>query len=228
MVLKKVHDFSQFVKEDLQSNEDQPINNAPSVDSTDDSEKLEKPKQNFRVFCDMDGVLTDFDRGFKRLKANHDHLKPKEYEKIHGKDSIWPLIDHRKDRFWRRLPGKKDGRELWDYLKRYDPIILSSPSQSKHSIDGKLQWLNLNLGLSDRRLARTMDEFEEGYTRIILSNKKEDFVRDENDILIDDLESNIEKWTNAGGTGILHDDSTDTIKKVEEVLSKLRSSNDKD
>jgi hypothetical protein len=50
-----------------------------------------------RVFCDLDGVLVDFKRGFKRLKSNPDHLTPNEYDKKHGKNSIWKLIDDRKN-----------------------------------------------------------------------------------------------------------------------------------
>lgn len=174
-----------------------------------------------RLFCDMDGVLTDFDRGFKRLKANEDHLKPKEYEKKHGKNSIWPLIDHRGIKFWKRLPWKNDGRELWDYIKRYTPIILSAPSKSPDSVKGKLYWLKLNLGINEKNPARKIEEWD-GSQKVILTADKGAFAESKNDILIDDRRSNIDKWTEAGGTGILHNDATDTIRILEEILAKLR------
>jgi len=199
MQSKIVKSFTEFVNEQLQT--DSPI----------------------RIFCDMDGVLTDFDRGFKRLKANKNHRTPKEYEDKHGKNSIWPLIDHRKEYFWKRLPWTKDGRELWDYLDRYTPYILSAPSRSKYSKDGKMEWIKLNLRFSQRKYVKTPEEHEERpELRVILSNEKELFAKGANDILIDDKESNIEKWTKAGGTGILHNDSTDTIRILEEILAKLR------
>lgn len=180
-----------------------------------------------RIFCDMDGVLTDFERGFKRLKANKKHRTVEEYEKKFGKHSIWKLIDHRKEFFWKRLPWTGDGRELWDYLKRYKPYILSAPSRSEYSKDGKLQWIKLNLGFSQAKAIETPEEHDEKPDkRVILSNKKEQFVKTKNDILIDDLSSNIEKWTKAGGTGIFHNDSTDTIRVLEEIITKLQGNTD--
>lgn len=175
-----------------------------------------------RIFCDMDGVLTDFDRGFKRMKLNPNHLTPDEYENKHGKNSIWPLIDKRKDRFWKRLPWTKDGRELWDYLDRYKPYILSAPSRSKYSKEGKLAWLSLNLGINQKKAIESPEDMEaDPDKRVILCKDKELFVKSANDILIDDKKSNIEKWTQAGGTGILHNDATDTIKLLEEIVSRV-------
>lgn len=176
-----------------------------------------------RIFCDMDGVLTDFDRGFKRLRINPKHYTPDEYEKKHGKHSIWSLIDKRKDKFWKRLPWTKDGRELWDYLDRYSPYILSAPSRSEYSKEGKLTWVSLNLGINQKKAITTPEELEEDPDkRVILSKDKELFVKSANDILIDDKKINIEKWTAAGGTGIIHNDSTDTIRILEEIISKIQ------
>ena len=91
-----------------------------------------------QIFCDLDGVLVDFDRGFKELEANTENLSPKEYEKKHGENSIWQLIDAEGVSFWENLPWMQDGRELWDYLSQYEPVILSSPSRNKSSIIGKM------------------------------------------------------------------------------------------
>jgi 5'(3')-deoxyribonucleotidase len=173
----------------------------------------------------MDGVLVDFDRGFKRLKLNPDHLKPDEYEKKHGKHSIWNLIDKRGVKFWKRLPWMGDGRELWDYIKRYDPIVLSAPSKSGDSIEGKMYWLRLNLGLTQVKPTRKPEDFDQD-TRIILSNNKAAFVKSKYDILIDDNKLNLTKWSEAGGTGIFHNDATDTIKILEEIMSGNSSSDE--
>jgi hypothetical protein len=48
------------------------------------------------------------------------------------------------------------------------------------------------------------------------------FATGPNDILIDDTRSKIDKWVEAGGTGILHNDSTDTIKVLETILERIR------
>lgn len=191
------------------------------------TESTNSKSKGIRVFCDMDGVLTDFDRGFKRLRANVEHLTPKEYEKKHGKDSKWPLIDHRGIKFWKRLPWSKDGRELWDYIQRYSPIILTAPSKGKDAVKGKIEWIDLNLGINEKHPPKTPEDWD-GTSRVIISANKELFVSGKTDILIDDRRSNIEKWTSAGGTGILHNDSTDTIRILEQIVSKFSGQSDTD
>jgi len=179
----------------------------------------EKRGEDIRIFCDLDGVLVDFNRGFKNLEENSDKLTPKEYDKEHGKHSMWKIIDPEGEKFWIRLKWTKDGRELWDYLTRYNPIILSSPSRSKHSIPGKMEWIKRNLGITQAKPTTSASDWDPK-SRIILSSDKFKFARSKNDILIDDTRAKLEKWTAAGGTGIFHNDATDTIRVLEEIFTK--------
>jgi hypothetical protein len=171
-----------------------------------------------RIFCDLDGVLVDFNRGFKRIEANKDELSPTEYEEKYGAEKMWEMVDDAGDSFWANLKWMKDGRELWDYLSQFDPIILSSPSRSKHSIHGKMKWINRNLGLSQPKPTTSSKKWDPE-SRIILSSYKYKFAKSKDDILIDDTKAKIKDWTEAGGTGILHNDATDTIRVMEEILS---------
>jgi hypothetical protein len=180
-------------------------------------EKSESKK--VRVFCDLDGVLVDFNRGFKMIDANKDKLSPKEYEEKYGIEKMWEMVDEAGDSYWANLKWMKDGRELWDYLSQFDPIILSSPSRSKHSVHGKMKWINRNLGIGQEKPTKSSKKWDPE-SRIILSGYKYKFAQGENDILIDDTEQKIKDWTEAGGTGILHNDATDTIRVMEEILSK--------
>jgi FMN phosphatase YigB (HAD superfamily) len=173
-----------------------------------------------RIFCDLDGVLVDFDRGFTDLSENTKKLSPGEYEEEHGKNSIWPLIDRRGSEYWSDLYWKGDGRELWDYLEEYKPTILSSPSRSRNSIIGKTKWVNLNLRIKEEPVTKVSDY--DGTNRLILMQQKHLFAKSATDILIDDTRAKIDKWTEAGGTGILHNDATDTIKVLEQILERLR------
>lgn len=173
-----------------------------------------------RIFCDLDGVLVDFDRGFMELPENSDELSPGDYEEKNGKNSIWPLIDKHGDEYWSELYWKGDGRELWDYLEEYKPTILSSPSRNPASIRGKAKWVKLNLRINEDPVTKLADY--DGSTRLILMQQKHLFAKSANDILIDDTQSKIDKWTEAGGTGILHNDATDTIKVLEKILERLR------
>jgi FMN phosphatase YigB (HAD superfamily) len=183
----------------------------------------ENGQMRHRVFCDLDGVLVDFDRGFMELESNTENLTPKEYEKAHGKGSIWKAIDVLGEDFWINLQWTKDGRELWDYLKRYDPIILSSPSQHPGCISGKTKWVNSNLGI-DQEAIRDPQDFTKD-TRFILANHKHDYVDPSKKllglepVLIDDFIKKLEKWSAAGGIGILHNDATDTIRVLEDLFS---------
>jgi phosphoglycolate phosphatase-like HAD superfamily hydrolase len=171
----------------------------------------------FRIFCDLDGVLVDFDRGFLELPGNPEQLTTKEYEEKHGRNSIWTIIEQGGEDYWINLKWTKDGRELWDYLKRYDPIILSSPSLSQTSITGKTKWVAQNLNIDQEPI--TQPEDLQPDSRLVLYTDKYKFAKTENDILIDDTEKKLTDWTEAGGTGILHNDATDTIRVVEELMT---------
>lgn len=176
----------------------------------------------FKLFCDLDGVLVDFNRGFMELSSNTEKLTPKQYEKIHGKDSIWKLIDELGETFWTNLQWMKDGRELWDYIKRYKPIILSAPSRHPGCFTGKANWVNRNLKIEQAPITDPSDFTEK--TRFILANHKHDYVEPaktlfgKQPVLIDDFEKKLKKWTIAGGIGILHNDATDTIRVLEELI----------
>lgn len=175
------------------------------------------------IFCDLDGVLVDFNKGFSEITENTEHLTPKEYEKKHGKNSIWPLLNKLGESFWANLHWTHDGRELWDYIKRYKPIILSAPSKSPACYVGKTTWVKNNLHINQEAVTDP-SEFTKK-TRFILANHKHEYVEpakrifNGEPILIDDYNKKLERWTKAGGTGVLHNDSTDSIRVLEEILT---------
>jgi hypothetical protein len=173
-----------------------------------------------KIFCDLDGVLVDFDRGFAELSENPDGLSPAEYEEQFGKNSIWKLIDKYGEEYWADLYWKGDGRELWDYLEEYSPTILSSPSRNPKSISGKTKWVRLNLSIKQQPVTKASDYMPD--SRLILMQQKHLFAKGPNDILIDDTQTKIDKWVEAGGTGILHNDATDTIRVLEQILERIR------
>jgi hypothetical protein len=179
----------------------------------------ENQDSKFRVFCDMDGVLTNFDKGFQQL--NDEGLGPEEYEQEHGKNKIWPLISDQGSAFWSNLEWMPDGKELWNYLQQYNPTILSSPSREYSSITGKMTWINSNLGITQRKPVTRNKDWDKD-TRIILSSYKYLFVIPGTAcILIDDTPSKIEKWTAAGGIGILHTDANSSINTLSGILRNI-------
>lgn len=151
-------------------------------------------EKEYQIYCDMDGVLVDFDKGYFDLTGKD----------IRGTYSttpeFWAPIDKKGVDYWINLEWKPDGKELWDYIKKYNPSLLSSPSKQMHSRVGKAKWVEKELP---------------GVHLILRSaERKQDFA-DENSILIDDRESNVEQWREAGGIAILHTSTADTIKELQ-------------
>jgi hypothetical protein len=153
----------------------------------------------YEIYSDMDGVLTDFDKAFMEVSGG---IFPSEYEKNFGKDGFWKLIDAEGADFWEKMPWMSDGKTYWDYIKEYNPILLSSPSRSSTSRLGKRLWVKNNLPGTKLILAQAKD--------------KQNYAQKDR-ILIDDRPSNIEQWRASGGVGILHTSASDTIKQLKDL-----------
>jgi PAS domain-containing protein len=148
----------------------------------------------YRIFCDLDGVLVDFNQGYKDLtgiELNKDE---------HRNDAqFWQPIEKAGYNFWVNLKWLDDGHILWDHISKYSPTILSAPSRQVESRIGKVDWVNRELP---------------GVPLILRSAKhKKDFAAPDA-ILIDDRESNIIGWIENGGEGILHTSAEETIKTL--------------
>ena len=160
-------------------------------------EIVEEPK--YKIFSDMDGVLTDFDESFKKAS---DGIAPRDYEKKFGKDKFWELIDGGGVGYWVGMPYMPDGEQYWNYIKDYDVELLSSPSRSNTSRLGKRLWVRNNMPGVKLTLAQAY--LKKNYAA-------------PNHILIDDRESNIDQWRAAGGIGILHTSASDTIRQLKKL-----------
>lgn len=180
-------------------------------------EEFMADKNKYHIFCDMDGVLTNFEKRFKDIKSNTENLSPNEYDSKHGKWSIWKLIEPEGITWWSEMEWMTDGKQLWDYIKNHKPTILSAPSKDPDSPLGKLKWINNNLDINQKFYTINPKKWKEHY-RIIFNSKKYLFVRSKYDILIDDTPEKVEKWRNAGGTAILHKNAKNTITELEKLL----------
>lgn len=152
------------------------------------------------LYVDMDGVLTDFDQQAAEL-FDVPREEAQEYMEKHPKKA-WFKIDHAGVDFWSEMPWMSDGKELWQKVAIYRPTILSSPSKHRTSVIGKKEWIGENIG----------------DLPIILDSNKARHVRGECCVLIDDREKNIKAWEKAGGTGILHKNTRETIEELENFL----------
>jgi hypothetical protein len=140
----------------------------------------------------MDGVLVNFVQGYKELTG----IDTSTY--VQGNANFWAPVDAEGAAWWANLDWMPDGPNLWNYIKKYNPYILSSPSRSNSSRVGKDAWCKINIPNQYRKLLL--------YPR----HEKQKFAGP-NHILIDDMAETIKEWNNKGGIGILHKSAATTI-----------------
>ena len=139
----------------------------------------------YKIYCDMDGVLTDFEKRFDHFSGMH----PQEYEKKFGIEQFWHLIDTKIGvRFWVGMDWMPEGKRLWDFISPYKPDLLTSPSRHNSSRLGKQLWAKNNLSPKPKVI-------------LAYSQDKQRY-SNENSILIDDKKSNINEWAAKGGIAI--------------------------
>jgi nicotinamide mononucleotide adenylyltransferase/lambda repressor-like predicted transcriptional regulator len=158
-------------------------------------EEADASKGDYKIYCDMDGVIVDFDKGYKELTGRDASFDiPKE--------EFWAPISKAGAPFWIKLKWMPDGKQLWDYIKEYNPELLSAPSREESSKMGKRIWVKRELP----------------GTKLILrqAERKQEFATP-NSILIDDRADNIQRWKNAGGIGIVHTSAADTIQQLKDL-----------
>lgn len=152
----------------------------------------------YTIYCDMDGVLVDFRKGYKELT----NIDTSTYVK--GDSTFWAAVDKAGPQWWATLDWMPDGRILWRYIKRYRPNILSSPSRSISSKVGKEAWCKININSQYKDL-------------LLYPRHEKQLFSGKNHILIDDLENTINEWNAKGGIGILHTSAADTIKQLKDL-----------
>jgi len=183
----------------------------------------------YQIFCDLDGVLVDLYKGIENAikrkapkEASVDYLENQKLaRKSLGGESLqgqhlnkndpnfkkpareFMSMLMREDRyFWMDLPWLEDGKKLWHFIKDYDPIILSKPTDLQ-SVIGKKVWVKRNLGLSKERVQIRHDK-----TKYVNHNGK-------TGLLIDDYAKNIAAFGESGGETI-------HFTNTEEALLELR------
>ena len=165
---------------------------------------LVEQKSKYHIYCDMDGVLTDFDKLFHDISGGEFELGH-DYEEKYGREKFWGIVDGHGLKFWSEMPWMPEGKTLWKYMRSVDPNteILSAPSRSPNSASqrGKAIWIKRELGPT---------------VKLNLTREKYRFAKP-NHILIDDLEKNIEPWEYAGGIGILFTSTSQTINELKSL-----------
>lgn len=147
-----------------------------------------------QIFCDMDGVLADFDAHYLRIFG----YKPK---RPGGTD--WKAV-RAHEGFYTTIPPMPGLKALWDRLSPYNPIVLTGvPPQVEEAEANKRGWISRHLPLGTPVICcRARDKYQ--------------FCRP-GDLLIDDYEKHRQHWLNAGGFWITHTSAAATLEQLTEM-----------
>jgi len=150
----------------------------------------------YKIYCDMDGVITDFRRAYLNLTGIDIG------NEFYNDTEFWTPINNAGIDFWVEMEWLSDGKILWNYIEKYTPIILSAPSNRDESRVGKQMWVK--------------QELPGVHLYLRYAKHKIDFA-EPNAVLIDDRIENIENWVNAGGIGIHHTSTESTIHHLKKL-----------
>lgn len=188
-------------------------------------------KNNFRIFCDMDQTLADFEEAFYRLTGQWSYpLREKMIKNFmqEGFDEataickwetyFWNIVDNT-PKFWETIPPVPGFSKIRDTIFKFNPIILTAvpcyQNSRRKAIQGKRVWINEHLGDHIAMFTVNQDKINH------LQPQKTVFCEDKNDILIDDSVFNIESWKQKGGKVILHINAKKTVKEFNIIIKEV-------
>lgn len=196
---------------------------------------------NFKIYLDMDGVLVNWNKGFKETLMAKDpeiikltgfdiNESPYKFEdklfqhfidagfnekkaKSKAKARFWKVI-HGDFDWWINLDWLPDGKELLEYCVNLKKT-------------GKIKELNiLSSPSSDavcepgKRAWLDKHDVTKYFDNIIIFKDKYKYASGPTDILVDDTPKKIKEWVEiSNGSGILHTSAKDSISKIGELLS---------
>ena len=168
---------------------------------------LREEEGNYKIYLDMDGVIADFNTRFKDLSG----IEPREFESKYGRKAFWDFIDEEnKIKFWVGIPPMPGASELVSYVSKHDYEILTAPSIKKQSRLGKNLWVRNHVG--DIFPSKPKVTFKFSKEKHKVKQNLSQF-----DILIDDRQSIINSWNNAGGFGILYQSTSQAIADLKKL-----------
>ena len=157
-------------------------------------------KQLPRIYCDMDGVIADFMTAAKKATGTTFNQS--------DSDKHWNIIK-KTPKFWSDMPWMPGGRQLWSFISRYKPHILSAYSPNDPNCKpGKIKWLKKNVGMSNMNRINLVRRVQKQSFAKVLGEPA---------VLIDDFKSNVAKFTQRGGIGIYHTTTTNTIRQLKSL-----------
>lgn len=162
----------------------------------------------YTLWLDLDGVLADFER-----KVSDISTIPFASMK---KSSVWYHIQRYNDNvkpFFESLDKMQDADDLLDWVVgKFGTIkILSACGHTpKGAADQKRKWVADNV---EPRVPHIV-------AKIVTSSEQKAQYASPTSILVDDRMKSIDPWVRAGGIGVHHQNTNDTIRQLELLLAK--------
>lgn len=177
------------------------------------------------IYQDLDGCLCDLNKisiefyhnGFRKTIQYLENpekypdtkfLALKDMEEAIGHAAFEDFLLSTPEEFWGDMDWMPDGKELWDAIKDYDPIILSSPVKTLACKAGKRRWVKENIG--DIRVILESDKHKHTTDNLLVKDHERHYLR----ILIDDYHKKTSAWKEHGGVAILHTSFASTIQDL--------------
>lgn len=157
-----------------------------------------------QIWCDMDGVLADFDEGYSVVMGRP--IEKRDYHKD-WTQADWDALHKASPTFFRDLPPMPDAERLWNYIKPHYPRILTGVPKELNAAapNQKREWA-----------ART--PFIGPLATVVCCRSREKFHHCKpGDILIDDWEKYRALWEQAGGIWVTHTSASATIAQLQEL-----------
>lgn len=151
--------------------------------------------QKYKIYCDMDGVLCDFESQFEHYFGT----SVKEYVNEKGEKGLENAINSAGLVFWSRMPWNPGGKSLWEKIGKFQVTILSAPGKFKYAKEGKKIWISEHLRPQPIKVIFR----ESGLKHTILSNKSPEEIS--RSVLIDDYGKNLSPWQQMGGKIVKYD-----------------------
>ncbi len=167
----------------------------------------EQGQPDYKIYVDLDGVLADFEDGISKLMGgNYDddrYNSDPDY-----RSEMWRAVSkYSKEggQLWSELPLMSDAKQLWGYVEKYNPEILTAGGNPAYGAEAqKHRWVPWVLG-SDAKV------------NVVRTSADKAQYATTDSILIDDQKKSIDPWVAAGGIGILHTSAANTIKQLQEL-----------
>jgi hypothetical protein len=151
------------------------------------------------IYLDMDETIVNWMEGANRALAaaghpewNADHWN--KYSETEADKIRWEILNNTPN-FWETLPWMPDGKQIWNFVKKYKPYILSACGKLAGDVcrDGKKRWLAKNLGSNNL-----------SGVHLVLRAEKKNYakINGKSTVLIDDYDKNCIEYNAAGGIAV--------------------------